>query len=153
MALTSLKNDGIEITIRDLQNRRQEAYRLDSDQLYNLDKSRPELGIVGGAGVSTIRGNPVDLESDLFGITRGHSKCATNLYVPQCDMNNNAQPSQRNPDRPACAPSQLTFVDRTTGKRKTIDTRLQHLPASQIIHYNAVPAASPFIGTSHQSYY
>ena len=44
--------------------------------------SRHILGIVGGNTVALARGNTSDLESDLKGLTRPNSDCATRHHLP-----------------------------------------------------------------------
>ena len=45
-------------------------------------KCRMELGIVGGTAVSHINGNLVDLENDLFNITRPSTRCPAYQFHP-----------------------------------------------------------------------
>ena len=52
-------------------------YTLNPMRNENCNKCRMELGTVGGTNVSHIKGNLVDLETDLFGITRKASLCPT----------------------------------------------------------------------------
>ncbi len=44
--------------------------------------ARHILGVVGGNEVSLIKGNRVDLESDLLGITRPNSWCTDRKHLP-----------------------------------------------------------------------
>jgi hypothetical protein len=79
------------------------------------DKCRHQFGLVGGTSVSHIKGNLVDLDSELRGQTRYISKCGGNLYVPTDDgiiKNDKTQP---------------------------IDTGKLHLPSCQTIMYRSVP--------------
>ena len=50
------------------------------------EPKRHVLGIVGGNDVSLIRGNRVDLESDLLGITRPNTWCPAREHLPSSDM-------------------------------------------------------------------
>ena len=50
-------------------------YMLNPIRYENCNKCRMELGTVGGTNVSHIKGNLVDLETDLRGQTRRHTKC------------------------------------------------------------------------------
>ena len=62
----------------------------------NANKCRIDLGVVGGSNVSHIKGNLVDLETDLRGQTRRTTKCPTRLYQNPCprgDMNNCQPPN------------------------------------------------------------
>ena len=95
------------------------VYAHDSPKAHNL-------GLVGGNDVSIIKGNQVDLESDLRGITRQNTRSldADRVHVPlkQYDMS----------------------IKRNTPKEKlTIDTRLAHLPVYQMWAYPATYAPSP----------
>lgn len=81
----------------------------------NKNKCRHQLGFVGGTNVSHIRGNLVDLESDLRNSTRILSKCQNNLYVPTDDN--------------------IIKNDKTP----PIDTTMVHLPACQSIMYRSIP--------------
>ncbi len=61
------------------------SYVLDSVKNENCGKCRNQLGLNGGTAVSHVSGNLVDLESNLFGIDREASKCATLKYLPRDD--------------------------------------------------------------------
>lgn len=61
------------------------SYLLDPVKFENCSKCRHELGIIGGPAVSQIRGNLVDLESDLFSITRPQTSCPELKYLPRSD--------------------------------------------------------------------
>ena len=60
------------------------AYILDPSRYENCNKCRMEFGLVGGTNVSHIKGNLVDLETDLKGITRLATKCPTKKYLNPC---------------------------------------------------------------------
>ena len=79
------------------------------------DKCRHQLGFIGGTNVSHVKGNLVDLDSELRGQTRIISKCQTNMYVPTNDG--------------------IIKNDKT----EPIDTGKLHLPACQSIMYRSVP--------------
>lgn len=79
------------------------------------DKCRHQLGLLGGTDVSHIKGNIVDLESDLRGQTRLLSKYGGSQYIPTND----------------------NII--TNDKTAPIDTTMLHLPACQTIMYRAVP--------------
>lgn len=91
------------------------SYILSPYRYEHKDKCRHQLGFIGGTNVSHVKGNLVDLDSELRGQTRIISKCQTNLYVPTNDgiiKNDKTQP---------------------------IDTDKLHLPACQSIMYRSVP--------------
>jgi hypothetical protein len=104
-------------------------YILNPMRFENCNKCRMDLGVVGGTGVSNIKGNLVDLETDLFGITRKASLCPTNQYHSVCangDLNN-------------CNPSPIQIKGSGCGLPRTIDTTPQHLPSCQMIRYKPTP--------------
>lgn len=106
------------------------SYSLNPIKYENCNKCRMELGIIGGSAVSQIKGNLVDLESDLRGSTRPNSNCPSKKYVPSC------------PDKigDACQPSQINLQEgKGCGGKKTIDTTLLHLPPCQMIRYRPIP--------------
>lgn len=91
-------------------------YILSPEYYEHKNKCRHQLGFVGGTSVSHIKGNLVDLESELRGQTRLLSKCNNNLYVPTNDG--------------------IIKNDKTP----PIDTRMLHLPSCQAIMYKSIPA-------------
>ena len=95
----------------------------------NANKCRMDLGVVGGTAVSHIKGNLVDLETDLRGQTRRTTKCPTKLYQSPCpkgDMNN-------------CQPSQIVIQPNPGNSGRVIDTSMQHLQPCQMVRYKPVP--------------
>jgi hypothetical protein len=92
------------------------SYILSPFRYEHKDKCRHQLGLIGGTSVSHIKGNLVDLDSELRGQTRIVSKCFDNLYVPTEDG--------------------IIKNDKTP----PIDTSMLHLPACQSIMYRSVPA-------------
>ena len=92
------------------------GYILSPMRFENSSKCRMELGLVGGTAASHINGNLVDLESDLFGITRFNTKCIKHQY----------------------APVEKGGVIHNS-KTAPIDTSMKHLPACQMISYKEVP--------------
>lgn len=91
------------------------SYILSPLNYEHKDKCRNQLGFVGGTAVSHIKGNFVDLDSELRGQTRYISKCGNNLYVPTDDG--------------------IIKNDKTP----PIDTTALHLPSCQAIMYRSVP--------------
>ena len=61
------------------------GYLLDPVKYNHCSPCRSELGTVGGNNVSQARGSLVDLENDLLGINRGHSRCAQTRFMPRAD--------------------------------------------------------------------
>ena len=104
-------------------------YMLDVSKYENCNKCRMDLGIVGGVGVSHIRGNLVDLENELRGQNRNASACPTKHYVP----------ARLTEDNSFFQPSSIKIENTPNRKGRTIDTRMQHLPSCQMIRYKSVP--------------
>ena len=96
------------------------SYVLSPLRYEHANKCRHELGIVGATDVSHVKGNLVDLESDLRGQTRFATKCADKAYHP--------------------VPPGGKITNDKTGP---IDTGLLHLPACQMISYRSVPLPPP----------
>ena len=96
-----------------------------TSQYVNPRPQRHILGIVGGNEASLIKGNMVDLESDLRGITIPITFAPWRQYQP---------------------PQQKKEIIRDNVKTSlTIDIQKAHLPAYQMIGYPAVVAPYPII--------
>ena len=93
-------------------------------QYVNPIQKRHILGIVGGNEVSVIKGNLVDLESDLRGIH------IPNTFAPWRQY----QPPQKN---------QNEIVRKNVKNTITINVQKEHLSAYQMIAYPAVVAPFP----------
>jgi len=65
------------------------SYTLDANKFYNQNDCRNTLGLLGGNNVSLPLSNMVDVESDLFNITRQQSKCPERKYTPKAKPNGN----------------------------------------------------------------
>lgn len=85
------------------------------------------LGIVGGNEVSLIKGNMVDLESDLRGINIPNTFCPWRQY------------------QAPTVPHPKEIVRNNTKIRLSIDTAPKHLPAYQMWAYPAVAAPLPIV--------
>jgi len=91
-------------------------YALDPNKFYNCNDCRPDLGLLGGNNVSLVSGNMVDMESDLFNITRQNSLCPERKYIPHCEK---------------C--SENSGIPCPSGGCKY--EKMQHLPECKIIQY------------------
>lgn len=91
------------------------SYILSPMYFEHKDKCRHQLGLIAGTSVSHIKGNMVDLDSELRGQTRYISKCGGNMYVPTDDG--------------------IIKNDKTP----PIETTALHLPSCQTIMYRAIP--------------
>ena len=102
---------------------------LDSSRFENDSKCRIAHGVVGGNDVSIIKGNMVDLESDLKGVTRLSSKCPTLHYMnpcPQGSMN-------------SCQPSEVVIRGNPSNMGRVVDTQPLHLREGQMFRYTPTP--------------
>jgi hypothetical protein len=92
----------------------------------HCSKCRIELGVVGGSAVSHINGNLVDLENELFNITRPTTRCPGYQYHPT----------------PAGQPIR-TDIQVHPGRKpnRPIDTQHMHLKPCQMVSYPEVPQA------------
>ncbi len=88
--------------------------------------TRHMLGVVGGNEVSVVKGNLVDLESDLRGITRVNTFCPWRGYQPP-------------------AAGETTISRQTIKGSVSIDTSKVHLKPGQMWAYPAVHAPEPIV--------
>tara|TARA_B100001057_G_scaffold432963_1_gene461463 strand:+ start:648 stop:1091 length:444 start_codon:yes stop_codon:yes gene_type:complete len=108
-------------------------YMLNPAKYENCNKCRMELGVIGGTAVSHIKGNLVDLETDLKGITRKASLCPTQKFSSSCAKGNMA----------SCNPGNITIRGDTCGQTREIDTSKLHLPSCNMIRYAPVSLPPP----------
>ena len=127
MSSNNLIYDTCEYQTRLNENGNQLKYILNGDRYYNNNKCRMELGVVAGTSVSNIKGNLVDLEGDLFGITRKASLCPKNKFSSNCANN-----------MTNCKPGNISFVN-TDGNTRTIDTNKVHLPSCNLVRHKPIP--------------
>lgn len=104
-------------------------YMMDSSRFENCNKCRMELGIIGGTAVSNIRGNLVDLETDLKGISRKSSLCPSKKYQSPCP----------NGDMTNCQQNNINIAPTPGTQGRSINTELIHLPSCQMIRYKPIP--------------
>jgi hypothetical protein len=98
-------------------------YVMDRVRFEHRDKCRNEMGLVGGPAVSHIKGNMVDLESDLIGITRPASQCPSMSWArPTGDV-----------IRPK---DYMKFSD-----MPEIDISKEHLQSCQMVDYKHIPTS------------
>lgn len=104
-------------------------YTLNPMRNENCNKCRMELGTVGGANVSHIKGNLVDLETDLLGITRKASLCPTKKFTSNCALGNMAN----------CQPEPIQIQGENCNEKRVIDTTPVHLKACNMVRYPSIP--------------
>tara|TARA_A100001388_G_C28474925_1_gene359547 strand:+ start:82 stop:534 length:453 start_codon:yes stop_codon:yes gene_type:complete len=108
-------------------------YMLNPIRYENCNKCRMELGIIGGSNVSHIKGNLVDLETELKGITRKASQCPSKKYQSPCPTG----------DLTNCPHKQINIPSTNCGKDRSLDTQMLHLPSCQMIRYKPTPLPDP----------
>ena len=124
MSFTKLTYDDCSYKANLQGNVSQLSYIFDSNSHFNVNKCRPENGIVGGTAVSHVTGNLVDLESNLIGIDREASKCSTMKYLPEM-----TQASGANYYKPVCT--------------NRVDTTMRHLQPCQFTNQVSTPHPPP----------
>jgi hypothetical protein len=101
-----------------------QAYDQFAQAYVHAKPGRHIVGIVGGNEASLIKGNQVDLESDLRGLNLPNTFCPERKYLPPKQTDN--------------------MIKRDNLKIKLeIDVRPQHLPAYQMWAYPAVVGPEP----------
>jgi hypothetical protein len=121
MSSNRLKFDRCEYRQSLLQSVSPLNYVLDPVKFEHCNKCRPELGLVGGTAVSHINGNLVDLENDLRGQNRPGTRCPNYKYLPSDGHTIQGKEYIKPVEHPV------------------IDTRMNHLPTCQFIHYPEIP--------------
>ena len=101
-------------------------YHYMTSQFVSPTPHRHQLGIVGGNEVSLIKGNMVDLESDLKGINIPNTFCPSRAYQPPRKSDNE-------------------IVRSNTKGSVAINVQKLHVPAYQMIAYPSVVAPLPMV--------
>lgn len=91
----------------------------------HVKPSRNILGVVGGNNVSLVKGNQVDVESDLRGLNIPNTFCPERAYQA---------PKEADPKK---------IVRDNVKTKQAIDIQLQHLPAQQMWAYPATIGPEP----------
>ena len=84
--------------------------------------------------LATSEGNLVDLETDLFGITRKASNCPCKKYLNKCSVANEGED---------CEVKSINIPGNCSTVGRDIDTTMAHLPNCQTIRYKPVPLPAP----------
>ena len=130
MSSNRLRYDTCEEKVELKERTDQLSYIINPIKYESVNKCRMELGLVAGQDVSTIKGNLVDLESDLLGVTRPPTQrheCPSRLYKPQ--QGNQIKIQARYPLQ----------------KASVINTTPVHLPCCQMTRYKKAPLPAPFV--------
>ena len=117
------------------------AYMLYPGRYENCSKCRHEFGLLGGTAVSHIKGNLVDLETDLRGQTRRTTKCPSKLYQNPCPKGNINN----------CQPGNINIMADPSQTARQIETEMLHLPSCQMIRYRPTPIP-PALDFNHKVY-
>ena len=131
----------IENNLDTIQSSNVFKYSVDPNRFEHNNKCRHQLGLIGGTDVSHIKGNLVDLETDLRGQTRRTTKCPTKLYQSPCpkgDMNN-------------CQPGNINIMGDPSQTQRNVNTQMLHLPSCQMIRYRPTPIP-PELNFNHSVY-
>ena len=115
---------------------RSPGYSMIPDKFSHPNPGRNALGLVGGNEVSLSSGNLVDIESEIYGITRSYTHVPAKKYHPSCILGDNKCPS---------FPDSFHFTERSSGKERTISTKPLHLRTMQMFSYPGVPAPKPLV--------
>ena len=127
MSSNRLLYDNCEYSTKLFENKNVLEYILNPSKYYNCNRCSMQLGIVGGNSVSQIKGNLVDLETELRGTTRKLSNCPQNKYqAPSFDISKTQ-------------PHSIVIPPHGCNQGRVIDTNLVHLPSCQMIRYRPIP--------------
>lgn len=96
-------------------------YILDTTKFENNNKGRVEFGILGGPTTSHVKSNMIDVENDLFGITRDYTRCSSYKYVP--------------PEGDKLPPIHYIKCNNTP----TLNLKQQHLRSINFFDYQEIP--------------
>jgi hypothetical protein len=113
-----------------LQSMRPSEYILDRNRVYNEKVCRPQFGILGGTAVSHTNSNIVDVENELYGLTRSLSKCSSFKYMPPTEENIDKY-VQKNYNRP--------------NKNPVLNLNKKHLETCDFFDYNEIEKEPPMI--------
>jgi hypothetical protein len=102
-------------------------YLMDNSKYHNNNQCRVEFGLVGGTNVSQIQGNLVDLENDLYGLTRTASRCPKYHYIPQ----------EGNIQKP------INYIKPVINPE--LNLKKKHLKSCNFFNYQEIPKEPPLV--------
>jgi hypothetical protein len=112
------------------------GYTMIPDKFYHEKPCRNALGLVGGNEVSIVTASPmVDVESDLYGITRPNTRCNAKQYKPECALGGGGCPDW---------PSGISYTNKADNEKRFIATRPTHLQTCQMNSYQGVTYPETF---------
>ena len=101
---------------------------LDTSRFINNNPTRIAFGVTGGNDVSIVKGNMVDVESDLMGVGRTASKCPSLKFLNECTGK----------DFGSCQPKQIVIRGNPSNSGRVVDTTPLHLRESQMFRVTPV---------------
>ena len=133
MSFNKLMYDVDTTQFKLLENTGSLGYLLLPDKFYNVNECMINRGLASGNNVSKIDGNLVDLESDLFGVTRKASLAPNNKYLSPCalgDLNN-------------CKANNILIKGNANTQERIVNTNLNPLPTCQMFNYKPLVLPEP----------
>jgi hypothetical protein len=134
MAFSRLSYDNCSYKSEILQSVGTLSYVLSPEKFVNPNPTRIAFGILGGNDTSIVAGNMVDVESDLYGITRQQSKCPSLKFLNECSGK----------DFGSCQPKQIVIRGNPSNQGRIVDTTPLHLRESQMFRYTPVFLPKPY---------
>ena len=133
MSFNKLMYDTDTTKFKLLENNGSLGYLLLPDKYYNVNDCMINRGMASGNNVSKIDGNLVDLESDLFGVTRKASLSPNKKYLSSCalgDLNN-------------CKADNILIEGNANTQERIINTNLNPLAICQMFNYKPLVLPEP----------
>lgn len=128
MAFSRLSYDNCSYKSEILQSVGSLNYILSPEKFVNPNPTRIAFGIVSGNDVSIVKGNMVDVESDLMGVGRTASKCPSLKFLNECSGKNFG----------SCQPKQIVIRGNPSNSGRVVDTTPLHLRESQMFRVTPV---------------
>ena len=128
MAFSRLSYDNCSYKSEILQSVGSLNYILSPEKFVNPNPTRIAFGIVSGNDVSIVKGNMVDVESDLMGVGRTASKCPSLKFLNECSGKNFG----------SCQPKQIVIRGNQSNSGRVVDTTPLHLRESQMFRVTPV---------------
>ena len=125
MSFTRLSYDNCSYKSEILQSVGTLSYTLDVLQFQHPNPTRIAFGILSGNDTSIVKGNMVDVESDLMGVGRTASKCPSLKFLNECSGKNFG----------SCQPKQIVIRGNPSNSGRVVDTTPLHLRESQMFRY------------------
>ena len=134
MAFSRLSYDNCSYKSEILQSVGSLNYILSPEKFVNPNPTRIAFGIVSGNDVSIVKGNMVDVESDLMGVGRTASKCPSLKFLNECSGKNFG----------SCQPKQIVIRGNPSNSGRVVDTTPLHLRESQLFRLTPTYLPKPY---------